>query len=382
MLIIIFFIIQWAASSIHLNRKYLSSLYLWVQYGISTFIWYLSFDLPEQIAASHEGHAQLIVLLFTTQAAFVIGIAWLLQYLSKKYNLWNRIYLPSGRFVSIIDPFLVLLFFLTLAVHHKIIDSKNLIPVAYIIFFIAFAIVIILFGMYLVAQYKKLETDNELLRKTLSAEQNMYEFSREFQHDLNALLISMKGLLHEQKIEESLTFLENLEGQTMPVYKNQYYSQIEFVANLPIKALLHQFISNCITTDIPCKVSITNDLANIETDLLDFIRAISIILNNAYEARTNFQGSSYFIELIISEDHKQTTFFTVKNPTNLGLSLGHIFKRGYSSKAEHKGLGLTTLTRIAKRYPNVELNYHLQNNILSAGLKIMSLEKSSHIPNS
>lgn len=66
----------------------------------------------------------------------------------------------------------------------------------------------------------------------------------------------------------------------------------------------------------------------------------------------------------------------VKNPVPADFSMKNMFKKGYSTKVSHKGVGLSTLKKLVDRYPNATLTYHTSNSDLIVELKIRDNKKN------
>ncbi|WP_149024022.1 sensor histidine kinase [Listeria grandensis] len=154
-----------------------------------------------------------------------------------------------------------------------------------VIFTVFLALIAFFLFANLISKLHRQTLDNKLLRETLLAEQNLFEFSREFQHDLGAILLGLEGYLAENQVEEARIFLKKIQNQTLSQFNKQYLTQIDYMYNLPIKAVLYEFSSTCIEKEIPLNLNITADFREPPIDLLDYLRCISIMLNNAVEAR-------------------------------------------------------------------------------------------------
>nr|WP_275891435.1 GHKL domain-containing protein [Ruminococcus sp. OA3] len=83
-------------------------------------------------------------------------------------------------------------------------------------------------------------------------------------------------------------------------------------------------------------------------DIWDFNRCLGILLDNAIEASADIQNPA--IEFIlISHDG----FLTVRvaNSWKGDTDIGKIWNEGYSTKGEHRGIGLASYQRILEKYP-------------------------------
>lgn len=241
---------------------------------------------------------------------------------------------------------------------------RSVIPI--VIFTVFLALIALFLFANLISKLHRKTLDNNLLRETLLAEQKLFEFSREFQHDLGAILLGLESYLAENQVEEARIFLKEIQNQTLSQFNKQYLAQIDYMYNLPIKAVLYEFSSKCIDKKIPLNLNITADFRELPIELLDYLRCISVMLNNAVEARFD---NHFFITVDILKKANSLEFI-VKNPVPENFKLQTIFKKGFSTKQNHKGLGLSNLRKIVTRHSNLELNYSVINKMLLVNLKV------------
>lgn len=375
-LFLLFFLIQWLMSSHFLKNMTLPILYLLIQYSVSTLSWYVTFDLPNLLTEKSNllffSHINIFILLFV-QSIFVFCLSRVIRALFEKYSVWDKISLTKTPLKSV-GPFAFILLMVLTILHVSISNSKNQQLIIWIIFIILSITTLFFTIIFLVAKFKNLYLENISLRKQMEAEQNLYEFSREFQHDLKAVLISLEGFIREHRSTEALNYLQSIEHENNQNTKYQFTNQISYIMNFPVQAFLHQFFSECTKKNINFTLIVTADLKSIGIDTLSYVRCISIILNNAAEEISGDLQKKISIHIYRQQDEN---ILQVKNPVPADFSMKNIFKKGYSTKVSHKGVGLSTLKKLVDRYPNATLTFHTSNSDLIVELKIRDNKKTN-----
>ncbi|MBC6135881.1 GHKL domain-containing protein [Listeria booriae] len=377
-LFLVIYLLQWLFSSAYSKSHLLAILYLLIQYNLSIVVFYLTYDLPLQM--NFHGTSSILPFLFLLQMVLLFLLSFFVIFIFKKYDLKNKIYFLKSDLLYV--NFLIFLLFIGLAIRHTFIVNsqsnmqyRSVIPI--VIFTVFLALIALFLFANLIFKLHKQTLDNKLLRETLLAEQNLFEFSREFQHDLGAILLGLEGYLAENQVEEARIFLKKIQNQTLSQFNKQHLTQIDYMYNLPIKAVLYEFSSTCIEKKIPLNLNITADFREPPIDLLDYLRCISIMLNNAVEARFD---NHFFITVDILKKANSLEFI-VKNPVPENFKLQTIFKKGFSTKQNHKGLGLSNLRKIVTRHSNLELNYSVTNKTILVNLKV-SLKNQQNVTSS
>ena len=363
---LLIYLIEWIVSSRYMNNKLLPLLFLFLQNSLSITTFYITFDFQLQ---TKIGVSIPPIRLFILQACVVSILICFVLIIIEKYNLFEKIYFSKNSYKKT-SVFLFLLL-ITLVVTNTLVDNKSENSIFLSLFLILVGIiilVIIVLTLFIYSTINKIKTDNVILRRTLQSQQEMYEFSREFQHDLKSLLIGIDSYLSENNIEEARLLLHKISTEGQNTVNQQYLSQLSTIENLPIKATFYQFAATCTEKKIPFQINITSDFKYISIELLDFLRCLSIMLNNAVEAKLA-ENENFFINIDVLKK-KDSTNIIIKNPTAKNFKLQSIFQKGFSTKNQHKGLGLSNLRKIVNKNKKLELHYSLKRSLLIAELII------------
>ena len=93
-------------------------------------------------------------------------------------------------------------------------------------------------------------------------------------------------------------------------------------------------------------------------DIVDISRCLGILLDNAIEAALESDKKSMDIAII----KKNTSIIiVVANSYNGDIPvISKLFKEGFSTKGENRGLGLSNLKEIINKYNNVSLDTYIK----------------------
>ncbi|WP_338752637.1 GHKL domain-containing protein [Bacillus sp. FJAT-52991] len=208
-----------------------------------------------------------------------------------------------------------------------------------------------------IIQARKETADQELLSYTEKLEV-MHEELASFRHDYLNLLLSLdEGVrakdmdlvehVYNEMIKPTSTIINHKELELVKLARIKV-PEIKSVMSVKVIAAHQKNIS--VIIDIPYPID------NIYIELVDFIRAISIILDNAVEEASLSKEQELTIAFFEIKDEQK---FIVKNSClHKNIDLSAIYQKKFSSKLNDKGergYGLFSLKRIVDSTPNISL---------------------------
>ena len=362
---LLIYLIEWIVSSRYMNNKLLPLLFLFLKYSLSITTFYITFDFQK---ITKLGNVIPPIQLFFIQACTISVLIFITIRISEKYNLFKKLYLSKKSYGK--TSFFLFLLLIVMLISNSLITNSNYFTlILFIVLAVIVVLIIVVLTLLVVSKTNKLNTDNFILKRTLESQQELYDFSREFQHDLKSLLIGIDSYLSENNIEEARLLLHKIGKEGQNTINQQYISQLSAINNLPIKASFYQFAATCEEKKIPFRLNITTDFKDISVEIIDFSRCLSIMLNNALEAKLPGKENFFIhIDILKTED---STNIIIKNPIGENFELLSIFQKGYSTKTQHKGIGLSNLRKIVNKNKKLKLQYSLDINILIAELIIL-----------
>ena len=180
---------------------------------------------------------------------------------------------------------------------------------------------------------------NKLLKNQVDEVQNIYMTMRGWRHDYHNHLQSLKAKLDKNQIDESITYLNELEKDLDDIH------QIVETGNINIDAILNSKLSLAITHDIDVnvKVSIPTELP---INNIDCCVLLCNLIDNAIEACEKVDEKKY-IRLYIGL-YKKQLYISVTNATN---EVVRKFDEEYiTTKRGNHGHGLKRINKVVEKY--------------------------------
>ncbi|KEI13671.1 accessory gene regulator AgrC [Clostridium novyi B str. ATCC 27606] len=222
-----------------------------------------------------------------------------------------------------------------------------------------------LFNENLVMLKVKEKKYNQLKLYSQSIE-NLIDDISNFKHDYNNMIFMMNG------------FLENNDYHSLKDYfhknifnEDKYYdiAKLKKIKNSGIKGLLSAKISQILKNNIKVKIEIFNIIDEFYISEFDLCRILGIFLDNAMEATKTTTEKFISISFIKDID---INIVILNSCTDNNININSIFKKGYSSKGNNRGIGLFNVRSILnEKYPdNTILNTYIKDNLFIQDLHI------------
>ncbi|PRR83243.1 sensor histidine kinase [Clostridium vincentii] len=203
-------------------------------------------------------------------------------------------------------------------------------------------------------KYKQLQLDN--LEEYTENLEKLYMDMRKFRHDYINIISSMAGFIEERDIDSLEDhFNKHIYPLNNKMNKNNY--KLDLLKNIKlsqIKGLISGKVIRAQELGVETIIDIVEPITIIKMDIIDISRCVGIILDNAIEAALESEKKVMDIALI----NKNNSVIIVVANTFKGEipSLSKLFKDGFSTKGENRGLGLSNCKDIIGRYKNISLD--------------------------
>ncbi|MCY6355311.1 sensor histidine kinase [Clostridium sp. ZS2-4] len=244
-----------------------------------------------------------------------------------------------------------------------------------------FVIIFILSGFYLIIaltflytnyisnknieKLKIKEKEYDRLKLYSDITESLVDDISKFKHDYNSVIFMMNGYLQNNDYDRLKKYFSK-----EILKENKYYDilKLKKVKASGLKGLLAAKIEHMIRDNVDVSIEILNDIVLYHIDELDLCRIIGILLDNAYDAAKNSSEKSVCISFVINE----ALNITILNSYSAkSININDIYKKGYSSKGDNRGIGLYNVKEILnEKYPNVILNTYIEKSIFIQDLHI------------
>lgn len=195
------------------------------------------------------------------------------------------------------------------------------------------------------------EKEKRIEELTLYAEtiEELVEKYKEFRHDYKNILL---GAGIENLSENNL--LEKLDREIIGDNSYSAFLNLKDIKYIPLKSIISYYIMLSIKKNVEVSVITIGEIKESCIDEVEFSRVMGIILENALEEAS--QSKLRKIEIYVEAAADKLNITVGNTFRNERINLDDIFKKGYSTKGENRGLGLYILKSIVDKNHNMTLN--------------------------
>ncbi|WP_369676422.1 GHKL domain-containing protein [Enterococcus lactis] len=322
----------------------------WILTLLSIFlIWislFLSMDISRYLHIGLTIYAQFIFELIIY--CFFIGI---FAYIDKKYQV--ILYLaPVKKIEYYLLTFYTIVAFLIACVQNYLIKMNSAyfyIKLQWILFLFIF-LIYMFYNIYIEYQLNEVYTSNQLTTQ----KEEYYKELDGFRHDFKSLMFSLNVTIEEKDILATKTILDSMKNYSDPIIE---YNQLVRIDSKMIRGLLDGLQSEAKEKGVCVKITIPDKIffSRVNINTFDLVRLISIIVNNAIEESEKEKGEVSLFILNDPNEPEAHIKIICKNKVSEknNINISKLLKKNYTTKNEHKGLGLSNFAKISKKYKNL-----------------------------
>ncbi|WP_048000627.1 sensor histidine kinase [Lactiplantibacillus herbarum] len=300
-------------------------------------------------------------------AASYYALRWLQSHLDFNDSKISNVFSISA--ILLVTLFLVIVFLSTFLTKEPMILTIDLLIT------LSVALLISITVYFYVSKYlKQLKITQQLAQAEnnalyLTELQKNYNELRAFKHDYNNLLLTLTVLLKNQQTDEATKlvskFMETDEQSTQRI--GIYNTDLTKITDPIIRGLVLSKIIALQNAQIVFDLEVSQRIDELGTEVTDLIRILGILFDNAIEAATKSEHPT--IRLIIFKTTIGTDITLVNSIADESINLSQITKWGYSTKADHTGLGLATVQKLCHQN-KFAIRYQLKNTEFIATLSL------------
>ena len=215
------------------------------------------------------------------------------------------------------------------------------------------------------AKTKELESA-EAYNKSLSI---LHDSVRGFKHDFDNIVATIGGYIKTNDMEGLKKYYYQLEDDCQRV-NNIAALNPELINNSGIYNLLSVKYHEADEKNIKINLEFFLDLNTIHMKIYEFTRILGILLDNAIESACECEEKIINIKFRNEEKNHRQVIIIENTYLNKDVDTEEIFKKGFSEKEEHTGLGLWEIRQIIKKNDNVNLFTNKTDNLFIQQLEI------------
>ena len=190
----------------------------------------------------------------------------------------------------------------------------------------------------------------------------LYNEIRGFRHDYAGMLVSMQMAIDSEDLQEiDRVYNEVLVKANQKLRSEKYtYFDLNNLEDSALRSLIAQSIVYARNNDVEFTLEVKDVITRLSMDLLDLVRIMSILLNNAVEGAAD----SYLKQMevaVIKMDFE--TVIVIQNSCKITMTPSEdLFALGFSTKGRNRGLGRNNGKEILDKYDNIILETEMEDN--------------------
>ena len=197
----------------------------------------------------------------------------------------------------------------------------------------------------------------------------LHDSVRGFKHDFDNIVSTIGGYVKTNDMEGLKKYYLQLEDDCQRV-NNLYTLNPNVINNPGIYNLLTRKYYKANEKNIKINLTFLLDLNKLNIQIYEFSRILGILLDNAIEASSECDEKVINISFRNDEkNHRQ--LITIENTyANKDVNTEDIFKKGFSGKKNHSGLGLWEIRQILNKNNNLNLHTSKTDKFFTQQLEI------------
>ena len=191
----------------------------------------------------------------------------------------------------------------------------------------------------------------------------LYNEIRGFRHDYTGMLISLRMAIESKDLQEiDRVYSEVLVKANQKLRSDKYtYFDLNNIEDSALRSLIAQSIVNARTNDVEYTLEVKDIITPLSMELLDLVRVMSVLLNNAVEGAVESYQKQ--LEVAIIKLDLETLVVIQNSCKKRKVKSEDLFELGFSTKGRHRGLGLNNVKEILGKYDNVILETEIDNDV-------------------
>ncbi|EFN99660.1 comD [Streptococcus mitis SK597] len=188
----------------------------------------------------------------------------------------------------------------------------------------------------------------------------LYNEIRGFRHDYAGMLVSMQMAIDSGNLQEiDRVYNEVLVKANYKLRSDKYtYFDLNNIEDSALRSLVAQSIVYARNNGVEFTLEVKDTITKLPIELLDLVRIISVLLNNAVEGSADSYKKQMEVAVIKMETE---TVIVIQNSCKMTMTpSGDLFALGFSTKGRNRGVGLNNVKELLDKYNNIILETEME----------------------
>ena len=189
----------------------------------------------------------------------------------------------------------------------------------------------------------------------------LYNEIRGFRHDYAGMLVSMQMAIDSKDLQEiDRIYKEVLVKANQKLRSDKYtYFDLNNIEDTALRSLIAQSIVYARNKDVEFTLEVKDIITRLSIDLLDIVRIMSVLLNNAVEGAAESYSKQMEVAVIKMD---LETVIVIQNSCKYTMTPSEdLFELGFSTKGRNRGIGLNNVKEILDQYENIILETEMED---------------------
>ena len=189
----------------------------------------------------------------------------------------------------------------------------------------------------------------------------LYNEIRGFRHDYAGMLVSMQMAIDSKDLKEiDRIYNEVLVKANQKLRSDKYtYFDLNNIEDSALRSLIAQSIVYARNNDVEFTLEVKDIITRLSIDLLDLVRIMSVLLNNAVEGAAESYSKQMEVAVIKMD---LETVIVIQNSCKITMIPSEdLFELGFSTKGRNRGIGLNNVKEILDKYENIILETEMED---------------------
>lgn len=189
----------------------------------------------------------------------------------------------------------------------------------------------------------------------------LYNEIRGFRHDYAGMLVSMQMAIDSKDLQEiDRIYNQVLVKANQKLRSDKYtYFDLNNIEDSALRSLIAQSIVYARNKDVEFTLEVKDIITRLSIDLLDLVRIMSVLLNNAVEGAAESYSKQMEVAVIKMD---LETVIVIQNSCKYTMTPSEdLFELGFSTKGRNRGIGLNNVKEILDKYENIILETEMED---------------------